>query len=244
MKMYNKTQRIVLVLFGFILAITSSFSQTVGVDPSVFPDCNQNNVIVSNVAFRDVNGNPIDPTGDLDIPIGTPLQGGLFITFGGNTNNAFSFYTQFDVLINEQAFVGNRVIGCVSVGQQVVIGREYFIGNFTWNYGDKLEVRNILVAWRTNANASCGPPNSNAQCFTEKDGLTALTPLVANFDFEDNCEDLKVNFSDLSTGGNVNSPYTYVWSVDLNNNGSFTQFSTAKNPTFEFLQAGTFDGHF
>ncbi|MDX5477054.1 MAG: PKD domain-containing protein, partial [Cyclobacteriaceae bacterium] len=90
------------------------------------------------------------------------------------------------------------------------------------------------MAWKTNSQGTCEKPNRESNCFFTADGFLVRTPLVANFDFETNCDDFEVDFENLTTGGN-NAAYNYTW--DFAGLGS----STLANPSFTFPGAGSYD---
>ncbi|MBC6365565.1 hypothetical protein DDT91_02085, partial [Algoriphagus sp. AK58] len=198
-----------------------------------YPGCPQNNVNVTRVDFFDENGNPFDPL--VEYELGTPVSGQLFFTFGGSTNNAYSMYTQYDIFINDQ-FV-ETVILCLFQGQTVIKNTPIYADDFTWEWGDKFEIKNIFMRWETgNAqNVPCGDGSGgNAQCYGNVTGFLVNTPLVPNFNFETNCINYEVKFTDATVGGNL--PYK-SWNWNFAGLGT----SSLQNPTFTFPSAGSYD---
>ncbi|WP_144606758.1 Ig-like domain-containing protein, partial [Algoriphagus algorifonticola] len=218
-----------LLLFFFIQG--SLWAQE-GIRPP-YPNCPQNNVNVTRVDFFDEDGLPFDPL--VEYEIGTPVSGQIFFTFGGSTNNAYSMYTQYDIFINDQ-FV-ETVILCLFQGQTVIKNTPTFADDFTWAWGDKFEIKNIFMRWETGQpkNVPCGDGSGgNAQCYGNIDGFLVNTPLVPNFNFETNCSNYEVNFTDATIGGNL--PYkSRNW--DFAGLGN----SSLQNPTFTFPSAGSYE---
>uniref|UniRef100_UPI002590BBA9 PKD domain-containing protein n=1 Tax=Algoriphagus sp. TaxID=1872435 RepID=UPI002590BBA9 len=198
-----------------------------------YPGCPQNNVNVTRVDFFDQNGQPFDPL--IEYELGTPVSGQIFFTFGGSTNNAYSMYTQYDLFINDQ-FV-ETVILCLFQGQTVVKNTPIYADDFSWNWGDKFEIKNIFMRWETGnpKDVSCGDGSGgNAQCYGNIDGFLVNTPLVPNFNFLTNCTDFSVKFTDATVGGNL--PYK-SWNWNFAGLGT----SSLQNPTFTFPSAGSYD---
>ncbi|WP_297338307.1 PKD domain-containing protein, partial [Algoriphagus sp.] len=213
------------------------------VAPEDFPGCNQNNVTAIEVIFRDIDGNDIDPNNppaDQDPNVeGIQIIGTLYVVFGGSTNNAYSVYTQFDIIRDGIESSRETIVGCVSQGENVVpFTEEYLVGEFTWTYGELLEVENIFATWSTgNAKGDepCSVTTRDAQCFTNAEGFTVTTPLVPDFSFITDCS-LEVDFFNETTGGNDEVSYSYSW--DFDNDGNEDSF--IENPSYTFPSAGTY----
>src|SRR5690606_38767225 len=131
-------------------------------------------------------------------------------------------YIEYEVFIND---VGQgKISSCLFNGEQIPRGSIETIGSFTWNYGDKIEIKNYYMDWYTNATVrDCIPRSRNAQCFSAPFGFLVRTPLVANYSYVQSCESYIVSFTNLTTGGNPDL-YTYQW----NFGGQGT--SKAENP--------------
>ncbi|MFC0264599.1 DUF7507 domain-containing protein, partial [Fontibacter flavus] len=214
--------------FSFLILIISYLG--INYEVNAQTGCSSQNVTVSNFVFTDANGDPF--AADLDLPLGTPVNGQIQATFGGTSGNGYSVYVEYDVFINDQ-FVGQEIL-CLFPGTRVVLGVPITIDTFTWNWGDKFELKNFFMSWKTNAGGTCEKLDRSSNCWFSAPGFLVRTPLVANFDFETNCDDFEVNFENLTTGGN-NAAYSYTW--DFAGLGS----STLANPSFTFPGAGNYN---
>ncbi|MDP2039694.1 PKD domain-containing protein, partial [Algoriphagus sp.] len=218
------------VLFMALIPL-EGYSQD-GIRPP-YPGCPQNNVNVTRIDFFDEEGDPFDPL--VEYPLGTEVSGQIFFTFGGSTSNAYSMYTQYDVFINDQ--FSETVILCLFQGQTVVKNTATFVDDFTWEWGDKFEIKNIFMRWETGnpKNVACGDGSGgNAQCYGNEAGFLVNTPLVPNFNFETNCTNFEVKFTDATVGGNL--PYK-----SRNWNFAGLGSSSLQNPTFTFPSAGSYN---
>ncbi|WP_373523208.1 PKD domain-containing protein [Aquiflexum sp.] len=217
-----KTKLIVFIALGlhFILPIHQAIAQS----------CTQNNIVVERFTLRDANGNPFTPNDDYEI--GDPVTGQIFIRFTGSSSNAYSLKTTYDIYVNG-VLVVTQGYACLFNQQQVVLNTPIFVNNFTWNWGDVVEVRNVYVRWSTNSNSPCsGVSDGNSQCYFSGTGFVAAVPLFPDFNYTATYCNPLVQFEDLTVGGYP--PYTYHW----NFNGHGT--STAKNPSFSFPQPGSY----
>ncbi|TDQ16895.1 putative repeat protein (TIGR01451 family), partial [Algoriphagus boseongensis] len=234
-------------LFGF-LSSENVFSQTAIITPTTpfeigTPNCPQNNLRITSVDFRDPNtGESFKPEDLYGTPIGTPINGDIYVTFAVS-GNGYNFHVQYDFLING-VVQGSRRALCIVVedgnGNTINItnGLEIKVTNFTWNYGDKLEIKNVYQTWVTgNAkpnDKSCPSTAGNSQCDYRPQGFVIETPVVANFSYQTFCDNRNVSFTNLSTGGADNIAFSYVWDFG---DGST---STAINPTHTYTSAGTY----
>ncbi|MFN3801403.1 hypothetical protein, partial [Belliella pelovolcani] len=249
MKAILKSITYVSFVLSILLIHSTSFAQgnltgtfPVTINPLNPPNCPQGNVTIDEIEFRGSDGNVLNPNTEFEI--GELVEGQIWFDFGGSSSNAYNLYIQYDIFINDVKF-GPTITLCRFGGQNIPNGLNdgfQFIDDFSWSFGDKLEIKNIYMTWRTGSadNGNCVAEFKNAQCYWSEPGLVVRTPLVANFDFEDRCEDLQIRFFDNSTGGDPTA-YTWKWSVDLNGDGNFTQFSTVQNPTYLFPNAGTYN---
>ncbi len=212
-----------LLLLFFGLNITSVFAQS---------GCNSQNVIVTDFFFGDADQNEIDPNDGFEI--GEPINGYIFASFGGSAGNGFSLYIEYEIFIND---VGQGLVQtCLFNGQQIPRGTIEAVASFTWNYGDKIEIKNYYMDWLTNKSLrTCERLGRNAQCFQipPGEGFIIRTPLVAYFSYTQSCESFVVSFTNLTSGGNPDT-YTYEW--DFDGLGS----STEKDPFFDFQQPGDY----
>src|SRR5690606_7633108 len=165
--------------------------------------------------------------------IGQPINGFIYASFGGNSGNGYSLYIEYEVFIND---IGQgKITNCLFNGVRIPSGSIETIGSFTWNYGDKIEIKNYYMDWLTNnSTRTCEPASRNSQCFSAPFGFIVRTPLVANFSYLQSCSDYTVQFTNLTTGGNTNN-YSYNW--NFGGIGSSTQ----ANPSFAFPAPGAYE---
>ncbi|MDO8967673.1 PKD domain-containing protein, partial [Algoriphagus sp.] len=207
------------------------------------PGCNQNNLRVVEIEFRDSNGNVFNPN-DLDgTPIGTPIDGEIWARWAVS-GNGYNPHIQYDIFVNDLPQVTQA--NCVVVEnpngttRNVVNGEIFKISNFSWNYGDKLEIKNLYINWVTgNAkadNKNCPTSAGNSQCSFPGVTFLVRTPLVANFEFITNCDDFTVDFTNLTTGGNPDN-YTFSWTFQ----GGTPAISSVPSPqNINFQNPGTY----
>jgi hypothetical protein len=123
---------------------------------------------------------------------------------------------------------------CLFNQQKVVLDTPVFVNNFTWNWGDIVEVRNVYIRWSTNSNSTCSEvSDGNSQCYFNGAGFVAAMPLFPDFNFITTYCNPSVQFGDLTVGGYPT--YDYAWDFD----GLGT--SAAQNPFFNFPGPGSYD---
>ncbi|SDR73798.1 HYR domain-containing protein [Gramella sp. MAR_2010_147] len=206
--------------------------------------CPQNNVNVLSVEFRKSDGTPFTPSDDY--PIGTEVDGQIFATFGGSTTNAYSLGVKYKIYVND--IVDTEVEECLFEKEEVIKNTPVFISNFTWSWGDKLEIKDIFMRWQTgnSLNKTCpdlGPGGSNSQCYGNDPGFLVRTPLVANFSYNQDCNSEIVSFTDLTTGGYPPaSGYEYTW-IFKDETGTIIlgEIEDEQNPSFDFEASGTYE---
>ncbi|WP_156877199.1 gliding motility-associated C-terminal domain-containing protein [Salinimicrobium terrae] len=213
-------------VFTFFIGALISFSPG-----KTFAQCDSQNVTVTDFFFADANQNPIDPNGGYNI--GDPVSGFIYASFGGSSGNGYSLYLEYDVYIND--VFQEKVSTCLFEGQQIPQGSIEQISSFTWNWGDKLELKNYYMDWETNNKKRvCTKLSRNAQCYGAPFSILVRTPLVANFDFTTSCEDFFVDFENLTTGGDTEN-YLFTWNfAGLGNSNEI-------NPAFDFKGAGIYN---
>ncbi len=216
-----KTKLIIIIALG--LHLISPFQEAIA------QSCTQNNIFVERFTLRDANGNPFSPNDNYEI--GEPVTGQIFVRFSGNSTNAYSLKTSYDIYVNG-VLVGSQN-ACLFNQQQIVLNTPIYVNNFTWNWGDVVEVRNVYIRWSTNANTPCSSvSDGNSQCYYSAAGFIAAVPLFPNFDYAATFCNPFVQFEDLTVGGYP--PYTYSW------NFGGLGGSTAKNPSFSFPDVGSY----
>ncbi|UJP64576.1 DUF7507 domain-containing protein [Mongoliitalea daihaiensis] len=204
------------------------------------PACRQQNLTVVSYEFRDMNGVRFNPATMSGLEIGEPVVGQIWATWAVS-GNGYNPHIQFDVLINgvRSQTIANCVVVENTSGQtrNVVNGESFKIADFTWNFGDKLEVENIYINWNTGAaqndDKSCPSTAGNSQCSFPEVAFIVNTPLVANFDSATECENLSVKFTNLTTGG-APANYNLVWNFGDGNT------SSQVNPTHTYASSGTY----
>jgi PKD repeat protein len=218
-----KTKLILILALGlhFILPIHQAISQS----------CPQNNIFVESFTLRNADGDPFSPNDNYEI--GDPVTGQIFIRFSGSSTNAYSLKTTYDIFVNGELVV-TQGYACLFNQQKVVLDTPVFVNNFTWNWGDIVEVRNVYIRWSTNSNSTCSEvSDGNSQCYFNGAGFVAAMPLFPDFNYIATYCNPLVQFGDLTVGGYPQ--YTYAWNFD----GLGT--STAQNPSFNFPGPGSYD---
>ena len=217
-----KTKLLIIMVLGlhFISPIHQALAQS----------CTQNNIYVERFTLRDANGNPFSPNDSYQI--GTPVTGQIFVRFSGSSTNAFSLKTTYDIYVNGVLTV-SQAYACLFNQQRIVLNTGIFVNNFTWNWGDVVEVRNVYIRWSTNSGTPCSSvSDGNSQCYYNAAGFIAAVPLYPDFNYTATTCNPLVQFEDLTIGGYP--PYTYSW--NFGGLGS----STAKNPSFTFPGVGSY----
>lgn len=166
MKAINLSFTFLLFLFGLghLLCPKELYAQ----------NCNQNNLIIEYIDFYDSNGQPFDP--EADYAQGTNVDGQIFVTFGGSATNAYSLHFEYDVYIND--VFSEHIVLCLFPGQNVIKETPQFINDFSLNWGDVIEFREIFMRWNTNNNTSiCPTSGGSAQCYYSP-GMEVDTPYI------------------------------------------------------------------
>ncbi|MBC6369223.1 PKD domain-containing protein [Algoriphagus sp. AK58] len=225
---------ILFLLIGFQSQVFSQFGGPVNFTSRV-PGCPQNNALVNNVRFVKPNGDPFTLADDDLYNIGEPVDGKIFATFGGSSGNFYSIYAQYEVWVNDTLITTK--VECISPRVNQPLNTPVSIGDFSWPWGSKLEIKNVYFAWQTGNgfNQDCSPGNLQSQCYFNASGIIVNTPLVANFNFQTFCENRNVSFTNLTTGGDPAVNATYSW-----NFGDGSPLNTTNNPTHTYASAGTY----
>src|SRR5690606_26728477 len=166
---------ITIPVYTFLLILFSGLNTT-----SVYAQsgCSSQNVTVTDFFFADADQNEIDPNDGY--AIGDPINGYIYASFGGSAGNGYSLYIEYEVFIND---VGQGITTeCLYNGVKIPRGSIERVASFTWNYGDKIEIKNYYMDWLTNASTrECTKQTRAAQCYSTPIGFIVRTPLVANF---------------------------------------------------------------
>ncbi|WP_157963328.1 PKD domain-containing protein [Algoriphagus litoralis] len=202
--------------------------------------CSQNNFTVAGFELRDDNGLPFTVIDDYEL--GELVNGELWVMLGGSSTNGYNLRFYFDVYVNGVLTQVDQY-ECLFSGTQAVQGIWIKVRDFSWNWGDVIDIRNIFIHWDTGtakANSTCtisDKNNINSQCYGNLQGFTAVVPLFPKFDFVSNgvCN-TTIQFSNQTIGGTP--PYNYSYSWDFDNDG--LEDSASENPLFNFPSTGTY----
>ena len=222
--------RTVTAIALFLFAISSSFL--------LFAQCPQNNFIVTGFQLRNENGQLFSVTDNYEL--GEPVTGQLWVNFGGSTTNGYNMLMFYDVFQNGVRIADDQY-DCLFSGIQVVQNTWIKVRDFTWDWGDVIEIKDIFMYWETGTvkpNTTCivsDKNNINSQCYGNTSGFTAAVPLFPKFDFASNgiCN-TTIQFTSQTIGGSPPFNYTFQWDFD----GLGT--ATGPNPVFDFPGSGTY----
>ncbi len=221
--------------------ISIAFFSAAILDPYIlFASCPQNNITVTGFQLRNQDGNLFSVTDDYEL--GESVTGELWVNFGGSTTNGYNLLMFYDVVVNG-VLVANDQYDCIYSGQQVILNVWVKVRDFTWNWGDIIEIKDIFMYWETGTvkpETTCvvsTKSNINSQCYSNPDGFTAAVPLFPKFDFDSNgiCN-TTIQFTSETIGGTP--PFNYTFSWDFNNDGIID--STSENPIYNFPSSGTY----
>jgi len=115
----------------------------------------------------------------------------------------------------------------------------YSMGMVSWTYGKLFEMNNVLVQWSQNSPSGgvcptdCSQYGSPSKC-SQVTNVIVLTPLVADFEFNNVCYCNNTTFTDTTTGGE--QPYI-SWDWDF---GDGSGHSGAQNATHHYTSYGTY----
>ncbi|MBW3468016.1 PKD domain-containing protein [Arthrospiribacter ruber] len=230
MKTWSCKYLFALFALVFFLSSKSVFGQ----------NCNQNNVTITGVEVRDMNGNPFTSADAYEL--GEQVNGRIYIILGGsNSGNAYSTVAFFDLLIGGVK-VGDRNRVCISEQTNPPFGTLVYAMDVTWNWGEEIRLSNVLARWFTNTgnNRDCADiteAGSSAQCFSDPVGFVAELPVQPNLDFDAETCNPTVNFINQTFGGKP--PYTYLW--QFFDGATLLGTSTEINPTFTFPGIDTYN---
>ena len=231
---------ILLLVHGLAMGQTPEKLTTLSVDSGVTntdsltssalnsDSCSANDFTLGNFYLADINGNPLDN----NCTPGTPQSAYIFAFFNANTTaGRYSLYIDYDVFVNGS--FSYHVNDCLFDGQPIPVGQNTLVQQVTWNCGDQIQLRNFYMSWQPNPSRACAPNPS--KCYFSADGFIVNAPLIANFSSAIVCDSLSIQFTDGTTGGDIDNPYNYVW-----NFGDGSPNSTAQNPTHTFPGPGSY----
>ncbi|MFC3415960.1 PKD domain-containing protein [Algoriphagus hitonicola] len=200
--------------------------------------CSQNNFVVDGFQLRDADGNPFSATDDYEL--GEEINGELWVMLGGSSTNGYNLRFYFDIYING-VLVADDQYECLFSGTQAQQYVWVKVRDFTWNWGDVVDIKDIFIYWDTGTakeESTCvisDKNNINSQCYTNEEGFTAAVPLFPKFDFQSNgiCN-TTIEFTSETIGGSPPFEYTFEWDFD----GLGT--ATGSDPVFNFPASGTY----
>lgn len=224
--------KIILGIAFFLLAMIDT--------AELFAQCPQNNITVTGFQLRNQNGDLFSVTDEYEL--GESVTGELWVNFGGSTTNGYNLLMFYDVVVNG-ALIANDQYDCIYSGKQVILNVWVKVRNFTWNWGDIIQIKDIFMYWETGTvkpETTCivsTKSNINSQCYSNPEGFTAAVPLFPKFDFASNgiCN-TTIQFTSQTIGGTP--PFNYTFSWDFNNDGVFD--SNSANPVYNFPSSGTY----
>lgn len=227
MKTWSCKYLFTLFTLGFFLSTSVVVAQ----------NCNQNNVSVEGFELRDADGNPFTSSDAYEL--GEEVEGTLFVIISeSQSTNAFATIASFDLIKNGNQ-LGDRQNVCINSSGSLSFGEAIFTINLTWNWGDIIEIKNLLVRWSTNSSRTCSQvfgSDNNAQCYSNPTGFVAEIPVLPNLDFDAETCNPTVNFINNTFGGKP--PYTYLW--EFFDGETLLGTSTEENPTFTFPRIDDF----
>ncbi len=225
----NKIRLFITIAF-FIVASSNSYV--------LLAECSQNNIVVAQYELRDINGNPFTITDNYQI--GQSVTGELWVNLGGASTNGYNLLMTYDIYTNE-VLTQSQQKDCLFSGIQIVQNTFVRVRDVTWNWGDKIDIKNIFMFWITGtakSGTTCSEDeknNQNAQCYSSPEGFTAVLPLYPNFSYAPALCNTRIQFTNSTTGGTAPYNYTYSWNFD--GNGTSTQ----EDPIFDFVIPGTYN---
>lgn len=180
----------VLCVFTILVGLAgSTFGQTW---PRCVSGCTANDVTVTSLWL-------VAP----DCTPGTPVTAELWARFQKNAQaERYCIYFVGDIYIGgvlHQLNYWKRVADVFPAGQGTF---DYKLTNITWPCGATMEVKNILVFWRTTAGCVDGDCSGAipSKCYQHA-GLVVVGPLVANFTHDaPKCDCNTIYFTDTTTG--------------------------------------------
>ena len=244
--------KITLFLLAFSMFVGNIYSQfdanhpdlrNCGVAPNYYLDvfnCNSENFTLKDVflSLTDVNGVPMNTSSCVP---GAEQELYVMLNYTSNASNTPNNCRLFaDLNITTYPAIGapttqkieiNSYLGDIPGG----VHQRMIYGPFIWKCGQELELKKILVVWKTGggsnqlASYNCST-YSSSQCELPGD-VVVKAPLAVQFSYK-TCRvgnNVTVSFTSTTNGGTP--PYIYAW--DLDNDGQFDD-STIQNPVYTY----------
>ncbi len=239
--MLNKYVLNIKPIFSIALFLAATLNSITLFAQTSSPSCSQENIIVTSYELRNSNGEPFTVTDNYQI--GDLVNGELWVTLGGSTANGYNLFMSYDIWVEGQPYMTDQW-DCLFVHQQIQQGVPVKVRDFTWNWGDQIQIKNVFMYWITgnvpNNPGPCGPPtksNQNAQCYFNATGFEVTLPLNPRFTFNPNvnCTNT-VEFTSTTIGGTPPYIYNYFWDFDgdaiIDSYDSITTFSYPTSGTY------------
>jgi len=207
----------------------------VGSWPRCVDGCTANDVEINSV-WLDI------PTGDYTP--GQTITGNVWMNLYFHRTNTYCIIVVADLYeagnITELNWVSNVIEYNDHGGDQT-----YPMGSVNWTYGKLFEMRNVLVEWSQNdpgdgCPEDCSVYHSPSKC-TKVSNIIVRTPLVAEFSAEPVCYCNDTMFTDETTGGNTDEPYTYSWDFGGGYNYTGEDPTGLKNPVIHYYAHGIYN---
>ncbi|MFO8148578.1 MAG: HYR domain-containing protein, partial [Gillisia sp.] len=184
----------------------------------------------SNLTFflGDINGDPIE-----NCSAGTEVSAYIWV-ISNNNPGRYNLWAQYTLTVTDSNnnFSTNVYEGCKYEGEEIPATGKFLISEvLNWTCGSTIDVSQFYISWQERPSNTCEP--SGPKCLQLTDFTRVETPVVANFDYVQNCESYATKFTNLTTGGEVEI-YSYSWDFDG------IETSTEENPTFVFPSAGIY----
>ncbi|MBZ9632516.1 PKD domain-containing protein, partial [Salegentibacter sp. LM13S] len=231
----NNSKIFLLLVLGSLLSGNLGYSQiaeTNNPTDTSKEKCNSQDFANLTFYIGDQNGAPI-----ANCSAGDNVSAYIWVNSGNNPNR-YSLWTQYTLTITDSD--GNATSktfeGCKYRGEAIPNNGSFQISEqINWECGSTVEISQFYLSWQENLNSNeCGP--TSPKCVNLGDITRVETPVVADFDFSQNCDSYVVNFENKTSGGNdENGAFQYTW----NFGGSNT--SNEENPSFNFTEAGNYE---
>jgi uncharacterized repeat protein (TIGR01451 family) len=233
MKALLFTMLSVLVALGVALPLGILYAK------DVWPDCNwvcnAKDITVTKAWLGDASGNELGPCTP-----GADVDAYLWVTIDNGTGtDRYCVWAVFDIY--KGGDFSESVDKKIADSIREKTTNDYKIHLLSWKCGQEVELKNLVIAFDSNAPKPPGCPSTAdckdyppAKCYMRA-SIFVAAPLVADFDidFPSHCYCTTVQFTDATTGGV--KPYTYTWDFGDGNS------STEQNPSHHYASSGTYE---
>ncbi|RKS52918.1 hypothetical protein BC962_1161, partial [Gillisia mitskevichiae] len=153
-----------------------------------------------------------------------------------NNPSRYSLWAQYTLSITD--IDGNTISkiyqGCQYEKKLIPSNGQFQISDeIDWECGSTVNISGFYLAWRERATQNCGP--TDPKCVRLGNQSRVETPVIANFNYTQECDSYIVNFENLTTGGK--GIVEYSWSFV----GGNPSTSFIKDPlSIDFTQPGNY----